>query len=84
MDQNQASKRDAIRAAIAAQLRAERAAKGLTQVETARLAGVSESTIIRIEQGKRDLPVALLFELARVLDFEPGVFMDAAQARYQR
>ncbi|CEG99584.1 helix-turn-helix domain-containing protein [Propionibacterium freudenreichii] len=84
MDQNEATQRDAIRAAIAAQLRAERAAKGLTQIETARLAGVSESTIIRVEQGKRDLPVALLFELARVLDFDPAAFMDAAQARFQR
>ena len=84
MTQDQSAKTAAIRAAVATQLKAARVLAGLTQAQTAAATGVNVATIARIEQGKRDLPVELLFRLADALDFEPGAFLDAAEELRKR
>jgi transcriptional regulator with XRE-family HTH domain len=55
---------------IARALRAAREAKGLSQRELGRKAGVPQGHISRIESGAVDLRVSSLIELARVLDLE--------------
>lgn len=45
-----------------------RAAKGLTQVELARLAGVRRETIVFLEKGKYNPSLQLAWSIARVFD----------------
>jgi transcriptional regulator with XRE-family HTH domain len=55
---------------VAATLKAAREAKGLTQRDLAKLAGVPQSYISRIESGSIDLRLSSLVEVARALDLE--------------
>lgn len=48
-----------------------RAARGLTQVELARLAGVRRETIVFLEQGKYNPSLQLAWNIAQV--FELGI-----------
>lgn len=48
-----------------------RAARGLTQVELARLAGVRRETIVFLEQGKYNPSLQLAWSIAQV--FELGI-----------
>ncbi len=45
-----------------------RAARGLTQVELARLAGVRRETIVFLEQGKYNPSLQLAWNIAQVFD----------------
>lgn len=56
--------------AVAAQLRAARLAKGWSQAELAKRAGVEQSTVSRLEAGKYDLGRRLLDALADALELE--------------
>ena len=51
-------------------LRAARLKKGLTQTELAQKVGMPQGHISSIEQGKIDLRLSTLVEIARVLDQE--------------
>ncbi len=55
---------------IARALRGAREAKGLSQRELSRKAGVPQGHISKIESGAVDLRVSSLIALARVLDLE--------------
>jgi transcriptional regulator with XRE-family HTH domain len=67
-----------------ATLKAAREAKGLTQRDLAKLAGVPQSYISRIESGSIDLRLSSLVEVARALDLEltlvPRKTMPAVQS----
>lgn len=52
------------------QLRETRKNKGMTQSELARLVGLPQSHISDIEQGKIDLRISTLIQMARILDHE--------------
>lgn len=45
-----------------------RAAKGLTQMELAKLAGVRRETIVFLEQGKYNPSLQLAWSIARIFD----------------
>jgi transcriptional regulator with XRE-family HTH domain len=60
-------KPNAVSQAIAAQLRAERAAAGLTREQVYEAAGVSRSTYARIEKGSIVIDTAQLAAIAAVL-----------------
>lgn len=72
-----------LRAAFAAQLRAERAAANISQKEVSARSGVSEASVIRYEQGTRDIKVSALYDLASAIGFDPVEFMNAVQRRFQ-
>ena len=55
---------------IADQLKAEREARGLSQLTLSKLAGIPQSHISKIENGTVDLRLSSLIELARVLGLE--------------
>lgn len=67
-------------AAVAAQLRAERARRDWTQAELAGRAGLHYNTIHRIEKGQRGMSLAQLYAICGALGIDPGEFLDAAQA----
>jgi len=60
------------RASIARKLNAERTAAGLSQHELARLAGVRQETISRIESGKHTATVRVMQKLERALSNRSG------------
>ena len=72
------------RRSIADQLRAERAAAGLTQVQLAEKVGVSGATVIRWEKATRDIPAVALLAVGEALDISPREFMAHAQERFER
>lgn len=49
-------------------IRAERAARGITQAGLARVAGVPHQSYIRYEKGTRDIPMAVLVQIVHALD----------------
>lgn len=57
-------------------LKLARIKKGLTQMELARLIGVSVATINRIETGKQVLKVDMLNKLANVLEIPVNELLD--------
>ena len=57
-------------------LAAIRKAKGFTQATLAERLGVEQPTVQRWEVGKREPDLAQLFELAKVLEVEPGSLID--------
>ncbi|AIL13857.1 hypothetical protein IM40_10865 (plasmid) [Candidatus Paracaedimonas acanthamoebae] len=56
--------------ALIIELREIRKKKGMTQIELARQVGLPQSHISAIEQGKIDLRVSTLIQIARILDHE--------------
>jgi len=48
-------------------IRAERAAKGVTQKGLADALGIHQQVLMRYEQGKRDIPGALMIRIAAAL-----------------
>ena len=67
-----------IRAAIAAELRAARARRGVTMDDLAARSGLSKSSIVRFEHGERTPTVVHLVILARALDADPAAIVSAA------
>lgn len=72
---------DPTAAYIAAELRAERARRGLTQLELAERSGVSVWTVQRLERAKRRANAGQLVALAKVLDIEPAKFMPPGESK---
>lgn len=67
--------------ALAAQMRAERAAADLTQTQLASKAGMGRTTLIRIEAGERDMDTTQLAGLCRALDLSLVEFISRAEER---
>lgn len=57
-------------------IKEKRLARGLSQGETATLLGISQAAYSRYESGKRDPGLKMVKEIARVLKFKPGEFID--------
>lgn len=70
--------------AVAAVLRGERAATGLTLDQLAEKSGISLTSVQRFLQAKRDINVAVLAALAEALDTTPEAVVAAAQERLAR
>lgn len=70
-------------AAFAAQLRAERAARDMTQEQLADLTGIGRQTILRIEKGIRVMDTAQLGDICRALGITLTEFAIRAEQRMQ-
>lgn len=62
-------------------IRAEKAARGLTQKALAEKADIPVQTFIRYEQGKRDIPMAVLMQIVEALDMGFPTFARRLQDR---
>lgn len=69
--------------AFAAQLRAERAAAGLTQNDLSKRSGIGVQTIFRIENGDRVMDTSQLGALVKALDISIATFAARAEERLQ-
>lgn len=67
--------------ATAAQIRAERAAAGLTQIDLAKRAGMPRITYVRLETGSRVADVSQLEKLCRALDIPMSEFFRRIESR---
>ena len=72
-------RQEAIRDALAAEIRAARARRNYTQGELADRAGISRATIARLEAGARSADVIQLIAIADALGVDPGAMLDSAQ-----
>lgn len=79
-----ARKRTPLTSALAAQLRAERAAAGMTQTELARQAGMSRVQLARIEGDERTLDIAQAADLSKALGISLVEFVQRAEARLSK
>lgn len=70
--------------AVAAQVRAERAAANLTQTQLFKGAGLSRSTYIRIEKGTHVADVTELSKLCGVLGIPLSQFFARVEQRFVR
>lgn len=70
---------DAYAEAVAAELRAERARKGVTLAHLVTETGIAQSTVQRYLNGKRDIPIAAYLELCRVLEVSPMMIFERAE-----
>ena len=66
--------------AVAAELRRQRAARGLTIDEVARRAGMVRTTVLRYLNGKRAIPIGALYGLSGALSVEAHRVVAAAEA----
>lgn len=69
--------------ALAAQLRAERAARQMTMKDVAVASGLADSTVHRYLNGKRDIPVSHLFSMASVLQVDVECLVSRTMERLQ-
>ena len=67
--------------AVAAQVRAERAAAGLTQAQVYEPAGLPRSTYIRIEKGTRVADTTQLARILSVFDLRMSEFFRRVEGR---
>lgn len=67
--------------AVAAQIRAELAASGLTQGDAAKAAGMSRATLNRLAQGSRVADVSQIHNLCGVFGLTVSEFIDRASRR---
>lgn len=84
MDVNRHSELSPLAMAFAAELRAERAALGLTQVELARRAGLSRSTLVRLEDETRQMNSDQMWQLCRALGVSITEFATRAEGRLRK
>lgn len=68
-------------AAVAAQIRAERAAAGLTLDQLAEKSGIPKRTLIRLINAERAIDVAHLAAVAEVFDLSLAELLDRARSR---
>ena len=61
---------EALSRALAVQVEAERAERGLTQAELAALCGTTQSAVARLERGARPPRLDTLLRIANALDCE--------------
>jgi transcriptional regulator with XRE-family HTH domain len=76
-------KRSALALAVAAQIRAERAAAGMTQQEVQDASGIPKSTHLRLESGERVADVSQLAAFCAAVNVPVAVFMARAEARLE-
>lgn len=67
--------------AVAAQIRAERAAAGKTQAQVYETAGISRSAYLRIEKGTRVVDVSQLARICAVLNLGLSTFFERVEDR---
>ncbi|MGU3586824.1 helix-turn-helix domain-containing protein [Rhodococcus sp. C26F] len=79
MDTRQQEHLARIRSAFAAEMRAARARRGVTQSELAKSAGMSRATIARLEAGERSMDMSQLFQLCEALEVDAGEILNAVQ-----
>lgn len=70
---------EAFNNAVASELRAERARKGVTLAALVEGSGIAQSTVQRYLGGKRDIPIAALYDICKVLTVDPRVIFDRAE-----
>lgn len=70
---------DAFNAAVAEELRAQRARTKQTIQDLVDATGLSKSAVLNYLNGKRDIPVPMLVELCRALDVSPRVIFENAE-----
>lgn len=75
---------EGLNAAVAAQLRAERAAADLTMQQLADRAEIPLVSVQRYLRAKRDIDIATLYALCEALGVEPFDVVAAAQTRLLR
>ncbi|MDI3331447.1 MAG: helix-turn-helix transcriptional regulator [Micrococcus sp.] len=75
---------DRLKEAVARQLKAERAAAGMTQIQVAEKVGQDKQTVMRNEAGKRDISIAELGQLADVFGITPQELLRRAEERIQK
>ena len=76
-----ATRRSPLSAALAEQLRAERAAARMSQAELAKASGVSPAAIKRLELNQREMDTDQLDRLCRALDLSVVEFVTRAHTR---
>ncbi|MDR6868936.1 transcriptional regulator with XRE-family HTH domain [Microbacterium resistens] len=67
--------------AVAAQIRAERAAGRMTIDELSQASGVPRQTLVRYLKGSRDIPIPTFYAIAEGLGVAADVLLDRAQHR---
>lgn len=75
---------DAFSAAIAAELRAQRARVQVTFDALADKTGLAKTTVMNYLNGRREIPVPAFTELCRALGANPHVLFDAAQKAVEK
>lgn len=68
------------RRAVGSAIAAARNERGLTQTQLADAAGISRSSIARLEAGDHGASVDMLFNLAVALGTKPSILLAAAEA----
>lgn len=69
--------------AVAAQIRAERAAANLTKDDVLKRAGISRTTYYKLESGERVLDVSQLAAICKVLGISITLLLERAMARIE-
>jgi transcriptional regulator with XRE-family HTH domain len=72
---------DKIRDAVAATVRAELAANGISGPEAARRSGISYQTLRRYLDGSRDFPTPALYQLADAIGLTPDLLVTRSLER---
>jgi len=70
---------DAYNAAVAAELRGQRARTRMTVDGLVAATGYAKSTVLNYLNGKRDIPLPALAELCRALSIDPRVIFERAE-----
>ena len=74
-----------VQAAVAAEIRAERAAQSLSQSELAERAGIKQNTLSRYttadDEKRRDLPYVAFADIAHALGLTPRELAERAERR---
>lgn len=70
--------------ALAAEIRAERAASGLTQAQLADKSGIKLVTLQLLLKGDRPINVTQIVQLSRAFEIQPADLVDRAMARAER
>lgn len=70
--------------ALAAEIRAERAASGLTQAQLAEKSGINYETLKFVLKGTRPINVTQIVQLSQAFGIEPADLVERAMARAQR
>lgn len=70
-------------AAVAAQMRAERAATGMTIDALSSASGIPSQTLMRYLKGTRDIPMRAFIALADALEVPADELLARAQRRYK-
>lgn len=78
------SRDDALLRAFASELKARRTALRLSQEELGHRAGINRTYVAKIELGKNQPTLSIMYQLAQALECELPVMLKAVVDRYQR